>query len=350
MHCKKFAVSALALGTAAVLAGCSLSPTSGNAAAGGAGNKPVIAYNTPDSWANYKQIREDFHKETGLTVPQDVKNSGQSIAAIENAKSNQQADTGYWGITFGVQAAKKGLLEPYKSGLSTDVDTTLTDPKNEWTTVHYGVVAILVNTQALGSTPVPTSWADLLRPEYNGKVFYPDPTSAAIGFFGASAANMASGGTENNWSPGMDYFKKLDANGAKHPVNTTPAKLAAGEYPILIDADFNGYLQKYQNHASVDVVIPKDGTIRVPYSIGLVKNGPNPDGGKKWIDFLLSDEGQEEFAKSYVHPVRGDIPADVKSQMKPDADYAAVKPVDYTKLAEGQDDFNGKFKAVIGNS
>jgi putative spermidine/putrescine transport system substrate-binding protein len=314
---------------------------------GGSDSGTVIAYNAPDAWANYKAVRTAFIDDSGITVPSDTKNSGQALSAIQAEKDHPQADTGYWGITYGIQAAEDGLLQAYKPKGWDDVDPALKDAGGMWTAVHYGTVAFLVNTDALGDTPVPKSWADLLKPEYKDKVFYADPAAAAIGYFSAAAVNLAMGGTADNWKPALDYFAKLAENGAKHPVNTTPSKIASGEYAILIDADFNGYIQKYDNNAPVETVIPSDGTIRVPYTIGLVKDDPNPDGAKKWIDFLLSDKGQALFAQAFVHPVRGSIPADVQAKMRPESDYASTKDVDYTALAAQHDAFIDLFKAQV---
>ena len=330
---------------AALAAGCGTSTqsTGGGDSSGGT----VIAYNAPDAWANYKEVRTAFIKQSGINVPSDTKNSGQALAAIQAEKGHPQGDTGYWGITFGVQAAQEGLLQAYKPAGWDDVNPSLKDPDGMWTTIHYGVVAFLVNTDALGDVPAPKSWADLLKPEYKGKVFYADPGAAAIGYFTAAAVNAAQGGSEENWQPALDYFKKLAQNGAKHPVNTTPSKIASGEYPILIDADFNGYIQKYNSNAPVETVIPSDGTVRVPYSVGLVKNDPNPDGARKWIDFLLSDQGQQLFAKAYVHPVRGEMPAEVQAKMAPESAYAVTKDVDFAKLAAQHDGFIAKYKAQI---
>lgn len=325
-----------------LLAGCS-------ALGGGTTQDVVIAYNSPNAWANFQAVREAFAADSGITVPEDTKNSGQALAAIVAEESNPQADIGYWGVTFGIDAKEQGLLEPYTSDLAADIDPSLVDPDGAWTSVHYGSVAFLVNTDALGDTPVPRTWDDLLKPEYEGQVFYANPSAAAIGYFTAAAVNAAYGGDADDWEPALEYFEKLKANGASAPDNTTPSKIASGEYAILIDADFNGYIQKYTNDAPVETVIPEQSTVRVPYSVGVVADGPNPDGAKKWIDFLLSDAGQQKFAEAYIHPVRGEIPADVEEKMVPRAEYdAATKDVDYVALAAAHDAFIDEYRQRVG--
>ncbi|WP_040796192.1 extracellular solute-binding protein [Nocardia higoensis] len=338
-------------GAGAIAALLVLSATGCSSVVGGqsdqAAASTVVQYNSPDEWANFKDIRAAFLKESGITVPADVKNSGQSLSALAEQKDHPQADVAYWGSTFGVAAAAQGLTVPYEPAGSGEVAADMKAADGTWTVAHYGVVAMLVNKKALGGLPTPQSWDDLLKPEYKDKVFYADPGKAAIGYYTAAAINLAKGGSAANWQPALDYFAKLKANGGQAPVNTTPAKAASGEYPILIDADFNGYAQKYNQKADLDVVIPSDGTVKVSYAVSLVKNGPNPAGAKKWIDFLLSDTGQRLFAEFYVHPVRGAMPEAIAARMAPESQYEAARTVDIAELAAAQDGFVKAYTTAI---
>jgi ABC-type glycerol-3-phosphate transport system substrate-binding protein len=90
------------------------------------------------------------------------------------------------------------------------------------------------------------------------------------------------------------------------PKQTAYARVLSGEIPILLDYDFDAYRAKYKDHANVEFVIPKEGTIAVPYVMSLVKGAPHDANAKKVLDFVLSDEGQKLWASAYLRPVRAD--------------------------------------------
>jgi len=297
----------------------------------------VVSYNTPVQWANWGAVLKAFSDRTGIEAPSDPKNSGQTMAALEAEAKAPQADVAYFGIVFGIEAGKKNLLAPYKPDHFDEIPANLKDADGKWFAVHQGAIAFIVNTAELRGIPVPRSWNDLLDDKYNGKVGFLDPTQAAVGYSVYVAGNFAMGGDLENWEPGARYFKKLREKGLILPAQTATAMVQQGEIPILIDADFNGYKLKYIDGAPVEVVIPEEGSISIPYVISLVNGAPNEENGKKLVAFSLSDEGQRLFAESYLRPVRTiDIDPAISAKMLPESDYQRVVAPDFEKMREAQ--------------
>ncbi|KEY60346.1 ABC transporter substrate-binding protein [Serratia sp. DD3] len=308
----------------------------------------AICYNCPPEWADWGTQLQAIAKDTGIIVPQDNKNSGQSLAQLVAEKNNPVADVVYYGVTFGIQAAKSDVITSYKPAVWDEIPAGLKDPQGKWVALHSGTMGLMINVDALGGLPVPKSWNDLLKPEYKGMVGYLDPSSAFVGYVGAVAINQAQGGTLNDFTPAINYFKKLAKNAPIVPKQTAYARVLSGEIPILLDYDFNAYRAKYKDHANVAFVIPQEGSITVPYVISLVKNAPHADNGKKVIDYVLSDRGQAIWANAYLRPVRtSTLSAEAKTHFLPDSEYDRTSTVDYQQMADAQKSFSARYLSEV---
>ncbi len=314
------------------------------AAATLASAQSAICYNCPPEWADWGSQLKAIKAKTGITVPPDNKNSGQSLAQLVAEKAAPVADVTYLGVTFGIQAKKDGVTSSYKPAAWAEIPDGLKDADGNWFTIHSGTLGLMVNVDALKGKPIPKSWADLLKPEYKGLVGYLDPSSAFVGYVGAVAIKQARGGTLDNFGPAIDYFKALQKNEPIVPKQTSYARVISGEIAILLDYDFNAYRAKYKDNANVAFVIPAEGTVVVPYVMGLVNKGPNAENGKKVLDFVLSDEGQALWANAYLRPVRASaMSREAQSRFLPAAEYARAKTVDYAKMAEVQKGFSDRY-------
>jgi putative spermidine/putrescine transport system substrate-binding protein len=304
----------------------------------------AICYNCPPEWADWGTQLKMIKEKTGITVPQDNKNSGQTLSQLVAEKANPVADIAYLGVTFGIQARKEGVTDPYKPAHWNEIPDGLKDADGNWFTIHSGTLGFMVNVDALKGKPVPKSWKDLLRPEYKGLVGYLDPASAFVGYVGAVAVNQALGGTFNDFTPAINYFKELQKNQPIVPKQTSYARVLSGEIPILMDYDFNAYRGKYKDNANIAFVIPAEGSVVVPYVMSLVKGGPNQANGKKVLDFLMSDEGQAVWANAFLRPVRPSaISKEAAAHFLPASEYARAKPIDYARMAEAQKAFSDRY-------
>jgi putative spermidine/putrescine transport system substrate-binding protein len=298
----------------------------------------VIPYNAPEQWANWGGVLEAFTEATGIEAPTDPKNSGQTLAALQAEAENPQADTAYYGIVFGLQAQELGVVEAYQPPGFEEIPDELKDPEGYWFAVHQGAIAFLVNTEELGDIPVPQCWADLLQPEYAGLVGFLDPTQAAVGYSVVTAANLALGGSFEDWTPAVEYFSALYDNDLSLPAQTATALVQQGEIPILIDADFNGYQLANVEEAPIQVVIPCEGSLAIPYVMSLVANAPHPENARRLLDFALSDEGQALFAQSYLRPIRAvEVDEAITEALLPDEEYERVIVPDFAAMQAAQE-------------
>lgn len=301
----------------------------------------VVSYDTGPGWANwvgeFKAFQERYPE---LILVYNDLGSGVTVARLEKEKARPQADTAYYSVTYGPIAKEKGVTEGFMPPNFEKLPEKLKDPEGHWFTLHMGTVAIVVNNTLVKN--IPQGWNDLLKPEYKNHIVYLDPRTTGIGHAITLATAYAMGGNEANTRPGIEYLAKLHkAGNVKRYEATVPyAKFLKGEIPIWITYDFNGYKAKYIGEADATVVIPKEGSITVPYVISLVKGAPHPHGAKLWLSFLLSEKGQQIFAEGFVRPVIPgvELPPEVAKKFLPPEAYRVAHDVDWAVARQHLDE------------
>jgi putative spermidine/putrescine transport system substrate-binding protein len=310
----------------------------------------VVSFDTGPTWANWAAQFKAFktrYPEVEL-VYNDL-GSAATVVALDKAKNRPQADTAYYFAASAVDAAKRGLVAPFKPVNFDRLPTVFRDPEGRWFTIHSLTIAFVVNTKLVKN--VPQSWADLLKPEYKNSIVYLDPRSTGVGQVMTFAANFAAGGDMNNVKPGLDYLGKLHKTGnVLRVLGTTPyAQFVKGEIPIWISYENDGLKAKYIDGLgdAVAVVIPREASAAAPYGISLVEKGPNPNGGKLWLNFIMTDFGQGIFAEGFVRPsVPGvKLPANVADKL-PAA--PQVRPLDVQAAAARKADIDKGWIAATG--
>ncbi|MEU6199023.1 extracellular solute-binding protein [Streptomyces sp. NPDC047061] len=276
------------------------------AAAKKEGTLHIIA--VPRDWANYGAIIDGFKKKYGIKI-EDESPDGSSqdeITAVTSRKGQDRApDVLDLGSSFALSAAQQGLLAPYKVTSYSDIPTGQADPQARWYNDYGGYISIGCDAKRVKTCP--TTFADLLKPEYKGQVaLNGNPTKSGSAFGGVYAAALANKGSFDDIQPGLDFFAKLKKNGNYTPVESTPATVEKGETPISIDWDYlnAGYADEFKSKG-VDwkVTIPTDGQYAQYYSQAINKDAPHPAVARLWQEYLYSTEGQNLWLKGYARPV-----------------------------------------------
>ncbi|MEX1345188.1 MAG: extracellular solute-binding protein [Candidatus Limnocylindrales bacterium] len=147
----------------------------------------------------------------------------------------------------------------------------------------------------------PTSWADLVDPEYADGVVLPDP-----GFAGSAFAALGYLGTTEGF--GMEFFEALEANGAvivPSPVDTLTG-VAEGIYDVGLTLDKIAR-DNIEDGAPIELVWPEPGAIALFSPAAIVAQTDAPEAAQAFLEFLVSAEGQAAIAGTGWQPVREDV-------------------------------------------
>jgi len=270
------------------------------------GELNVIAL--PPDWANYGTIIETFSEKYDIKV-----NSAQPDAAsqdeINAAKQLEGSDRApdVFDLGQSVALANIDMYAPYQVEKFDEIPDEFKHPDGAWVNDYGGFMSV-----GYDSSKVPeiTSLDDLLGPEFKGKVaLNGDPTQAGAAFSGVVMASVANGGSADDIAPGVEFFAKLKEAGNFLPVDPTPATIASGQTPVVIDWD---YLNAAESAKLSDwkVFVPDNAAIAGYYFQAINADAPHPAAARLWQEFLYSDEGQNLWLAGGARPVRAEAMAE----------------------------------------
>lgn len=286
----------------AMLAACG-GGNSNNGASGGS-NKLVVY--TPNSEAMLNALIPSFEKQTGITVELVSAGSGELIKRIQSEKANPYADV-LFGGAFALYNDNADLFEQYVSVNDKDLLEGHGNKSGIMTPVVSDGSVLLVNTNLAGDIEI-NGYEDLLNPALKGKIAMADPANSSSAF--AQLTNMlkAMGGDYTS-DAGWDYVAKLLENiDGKIAGSSSKAhkSVADGEYVVALTYE-DPAVSYVKDGAPVKVVFPKEGAVFLDAGAGLVKGAKNQENAKKFIDYLISKEGQDAIGQQTTNrPLRAD--------------------------------------------
>jgi iron(III) transport system substrate-binding protein len=275
---------------ALALAGCSSSASSTTVAASSSSKVPLVVY----SAQGYDHaMTAAFQKATGIPVKLDDNSTGPLLTQIEASKNNPN-----WGLLWvdGATAFagldQQGLLQ---KGFEPDVDWNSLGSQSvpadkSYTPTGVTLMAALVYSKAKVPDP-PTTWQQLLAPEWKGDVGMNDPSQSGPTYpFIAGLMNYLGG-----VSKGESYFTQLKSNGLViHPTNgPTLQALTSGQIKLALVQSSAGIGAVLGDHQLV-VKYLNPATL-LPSAIGIDAKAPAAERkeAEKFIDFVLSPAGQK---------------------------------------------------------
>ena len=266
----------------------------------------------PRDWCNYGAAIDGFTAKYGIPINGLNPGGGSKdeLAAIVANKDNpgpQAPDVVDVGLAFGPQGVDQGLYQPYKVATWDSIPDSAKSPDGMWYGDYYGVMSFEVNTKAV--TNVPKDWSDLLKPEYKSMVaLFGDPTSSNQAQSAVWAAGLANGGSLDDATAGLNFFKQLNDAGNFVPVIASTATVASGETPIRMAWTYNALADKdsLKGNPPIEVVVPTSGRFGGMYVQAISKYAPHPNAAKLWMEYLYSDEGQNIWLSGYCNPIRYD--------------------------------------------
>ncbi len=316
--------------------------SSGCSASASQSDNVVVVYSSVDE-EFAKPLAEQFERETGIVVKlisdtEKAKSSGLLNRLLEEG-SRPQCDV--FLSEDPVRSAvlkKRGLTAPYVSPAAQGLRPEYSDPDHHWTGMSARVRVLLVNMKdpLFQKVPLPTSVYDLADPRYKGHTCIGNP------LFGTTTLHCLAIFQYLGEDKAKELFEKMLEN----EVHIVPSdgdvqeRVEKGDFAFgLTDNDDGMAGVRESRGKKMTMVFPGEQGLGLlaPDAPVLIKNGPHPENGKKFIDFILRPETEIELAKvpSQI-PLRPDLPPSQEFPYPPFEIMRGMK-VDYNALADQHD-------------
>ena len=270
------------------------------AAAKAEGKLNVIAL--PRDWANYGAILDGFTAKYGIAITSDNPDgsSQDEVNAVQQLGTTSRAPD-VLDVGMAVALANTNLFAPYKVATWADILDTQKESTGLWFQDYGGFMSIGYDSSKV---PTITSIDDLKGSAFKGKVaLNGNPKQANAALNGVMMANLASGGSLDDISKGVDFFHRLKQAGTFVPVQATTATVKNGTTPVVFDWDYLSAAHG-KDVPAWKVFVPNNAILGGYYAQAINKSAPHPAAARLWEEYLYSDEGQNLWLKGLARPVR----------------------------------------------
>ena len=260
-------------------------------------------------------ITEAFEKKYGIkTVLWRASSEKVIQRSLTETRANRYSADVYEtnGPEMEILHREKLLADFYSPGIK-DIPPETIPAHRQWIPDRFNFFTIAYNTNLVKPEDVPNTYEDLLHPRWAGKIGL---ESGDTDWFGAVVKGIGE-------AKGVAFFRKLaEGKPEMRTGHTLIAELvASGEIPLAA-AVYNHNAERLIEKGAPIKWKPLSPTFGRPNSIGVSNRAPNPHAAMLFVDFMLSQEGQE------LIKARNRVPASklVKSKLN-DFKFVMIDPV-----------------------
>lgn len=282
--------------------------------------KGVVVYTSVD--AGFAQpLARKFEADTGIPVvlrtDSEVSKTTGLIGRLRQLKDRPDGDV-FWNseLSATLLLAKEGLFEAYVSPQAAEIPANFKSPDGMWAGFGCRARVLVFNTSRVKKEDAPKSLEELADPKWRGRFCIARP------MFGTTRSHFVSLVLALGEEQGFALLRRLRDNATGGEPNRrwvvdgngpVRDRVAEGVFDLgLTDTD-DVYVAQDRNKP-VDLVYIEQtpawpGVYLIPNTAALLAKGPNPEAGRKFIDYLLRPETEAWLAAQGARqiPVRPEV-------------------------------------------
>lgn len=247
--------------------------------------------------AMFEEAYPDIHVEVIAA------GTGELLQRVTAEAENPQGDV-LWGGGADSLAANVDYFEPYVCANDDVIGEKYKDANDLWIGESPLPMVFIYNKTMIDEKDVPTTWEGLCDPALKGKIAYCSPAKSGSAYTQLCTMLFSYPTLDEGWEMVDRFIENLDGK-IQDSSGNCHKLVAAGEYAVGVTIEKSAV--KYADNPDIGFVYPKSNSA-VPDGVALIKNCPNPDNAKLFIDFVTSLECQTAQNKDWARrPVRSDL-------------------------------------------
>lgn len=229
----------------------------------------------------------------------------QNLATMRAQKDDVKVDVLLMDEVAAKQALAEGLVEPLdleRVPNLADLYPTFRVEGDPFAKFMFASAVVAYDSNVVKEPP--TSYKDFWKPEYKGKIAI-NNLDTTVGLIFFVTINEIYGGTLDNVEPGFEAMKKLKDSVVTFPTQHAQlAQLLTNGDVVMAPWVSDRVIAQQKAGSSLRLAIPSDGGIVNEAVIVVAKGSKHKEAAFKYINYVLSPEGQAANAKyTYISPV-----------------------------------------------
>ena len=229
--------------------------------------------------------------------------TGELAQRVVAEAANPQGDV-FWGGGADTLAGYVDYFEPYVCANDDVIGEAYKAADDLWIGESPLPMVIIYNKTLIDEKDVPKTWDDLCNENLKGKIAYASPAKSGSAYTQLCTMLFSKPTIDEGWELAFNFLKNLDGK-VQDSSGNCHKLVAAGEYAVGVTIEKSAVL--YNDNPDIGYVYPAKNSA-VPDGVALIKNCPNPDNAKLFIDFVTGLECQTAQNADWARrPVRSDI-------------------------------------------
>ena len=229
--------------------------------------------------------------------------TGELCQRIVAESENPQGDV-LWGGGADTLAGYVDYFDAYVCANDDVIGDAYKDADDMWIGESPLPMVFIYNKNLIAEEDVPKTWDDLCNEALKGKIAFASPAKSGSAYTQLGTMLFSKDTIDEGWELVFNFIKNLDGK-VQDSSGNCHKLVASGEYAVGVTIEKSAVL--YNDNPDIAYVYPEKNSA-VPDGVALIKNCPNPDNAKLFIDFVTGLECQTAQNADWARrPVRSDL-------------------------------------------